>query len=516
MSTDIKRLIKADNKIQKIVEEFGLDCYPQEFDVIPAQKMLEIMSYHLPVNYSHWSFGREYEKHRTQYEYTSGIPYEVVLNSNPSRAFLMNTNPYPIQVLVMAHVYAHNDFMKNNRYFVPTRKDMLTSASEAATRFRKYEEDFGVAEVETLIDSAHAIQWNINSDFFIEEQGPIDELERKNNLGYSQDSQSEFADFFDYDKKQKPVTFEEHRIKRKQQRQKLPAKPDRDLMQFIMKHSPRGFEEWELDILNFIREQSRYFSPQMKTKVMNEGWATFWHMRIMDRLFKDGFLNTEEHGYYNLYNARVVACNPVGINPYLLGVKSFQNIEDRFNKGQFGREWEENESQDKWDIDTAAGKGLEKIFEVRRTHMDWFFLEEFLNEKICDEAQLYIFQSKIEENIEEFVIEETGWRTVKNWLVRSYAHSGMPLIKVIDGDYSGKRELYLKHFYEGLSLDEEYCYETLRNIYNLWDRPVYLETVEVEGNKENHLLIKFDGKEFSTRKLSSVDIDDLDDLSHQI
>jgi hypothetical protein len=165
---DIKRLVKADNHIQKIVGEYGLDCFPQEFDVIPAQKMLEIMSYNLPVNYSHWSFGRDYEKQRTQYEYSGGIPYEVVLNSNPSRAFLMKTNPYPIQVLVMAHVYGHNDFMKNNIYFGRTRRDMLTSASESAGRLRKYEEDYGIDEVERLIDAAQAIQMHIEADLFQE------------------------------------------------------------------------------------------------------------------------------------------------------------------------------------------------------------------------------------------------------------------------------------------------------------------------------------------------------------
>ena len=165
---EIKRLVRADAHIQKIVGEYGLDCFPQEFDVIPAQKMLEIMSYNLPVNYSHWSFGRDYEKQRTQYEYSGGIPYEVVLNSNPSRAFLMKTNPYPIQVLVMAHVYGHNDFMKNNIYFGRTRRDMLTSASESAGRLRKYEEEYGIDEVERLIDAAQAIQMHIEADLFQE------------------------------------------------------------------------------------------------------------------------------------------------------------------------------------------------------------------------------------------------------------------------------------------------------------------------------------------------------------
>ncbi len=496
---DMQRLVKADHHIQKIVAEFGLDCFPQEFDVIPAQKMLEIMSYNLPVNYSHWSFGRDFEKQRTQYEYSGGIPYEVVLNSNPSRAFLMRTNPYPIQVLVMAHVYGHNDFMKNNIYFGATRRDMLTSASESAGRFRKYEEMYGVSEVERLIDAAQAIQMHIDSDLH-EKTTESESLDSNKRTSLQQ---APFADLFDYDDAGKNKTFEEKRHDARVLKKKLPAEPDIDLMSFIMRHSPRGYEEWELDILNVIREQSKYFMPQRKTKIMNEGWASFWHMRIMSRLFQDGFLTPEEHGFYNLYNARVLASNPTGMNPYLLGVKAFNNIEKRYNAGQFGPEWERSESPDKWNIDLKTGQGLEKIFSVRRTHMDWFFLDEFLNKEIVENAELYIYGSKQQGNIEELTVEETNWHVIKDLVVRSFAHSGIPLIKVEDGDFGGKRELYLRHYYDGLTLEEEYARQTLRQVYTLWDRPVHLETVEVEGSAETRIQLTFDGKGFSKINLGS-------------
>ena len=155
MSSDpeLERLAEFDLIIQRIAREFGLDFFPQEFDVIPAQKMLEIMAYHFPVNFSHWSFGRDYEMEKTQYEHGYSIPYEVVLNSNPSRAYLMDTNPFAVQVMVMAHVYAHNDFMKNNFHFKPTRRDILPSASEAATRFQHYEQRYGLEAVEKLTDA---------------------------------------------------------------------------------------------------------------------------------------------------------------------------------------------------------------------------------------------------------------------------------------------------------------------------------------------------------------------------
>jgi stage V sporulation protein R len=170
MNLELKRLNQFDEKIQEIARGFGLDFFPQEFDAISSQKMLEILAYHFPVNFSHWSFGRDYERERTKYEYGFGIPYEVVLNSKPSRAYLMNTNPLPVQVMVMAHVYAHNDFMKNNLHFKPTRRDILPSASEAAIRFQRYEKRFGVEEVERLIDTGLSIELNIDPDFFIREE----------------------------------------------------------------------------------------------------------------------------------------------------------------------------------------------------------------------------------------------------------------------------------------------------------------------------------------------------------
>ncbi len=512
MSDDlIPRLVKADNHIQKIVAEFGLDCFPQEFDVIPANKMLEIMAYRLPVNYSHWSFGRDFERERTQYEYTGGIPYEVVLNANPSRAFLMRTNPYPIQVLVMAHVYGHNDFMKNNIHFRNTRRDMLTSASEAASRFRRYEEEYGVEEVEKLIDAAHAIQWHIEDDLFPTDGSATGDAasikanaDRKSMSGGTK-GESAYGDLLNWEKNLKVKTHEERREEGRNLRNRIPAEPSADLLSVVMRHSPRGFEEWELDVLQTIHEQALYFNPQRKTKTMNEGWASFWHMRIMHRLFQDGYLTAEEHGFYNLYNARVLASNPFGLNPYLLGVKSFMDIEDRWNKGLHGPEWERRVDPEKWNFDDLSGKGMEKIFAVRRTHMDWFFLDEFLNHRITEQAELYLYGSRLREGAEELVVEETEWKTIKRLLVRSLAHSGIPLIKAVDGDYGGRRELCMKHYYEGLPLDEAYARQTLKHVHALWGNTVHLETVEAEANHETRVEWSYDGKGFSKVSLGAVE-----------
>jgi stage V sporulation protein R len=485
--SDLARLIEADKVIQDIVTELGLDVMPQEFDVVPAQKMLEIMAYKLPVNFSHWSFGRDYEIERTKFEYGFAVPYEVVFNSNPCRAYLMETNPFPIQVMVMAHVYAHNDFIRNNRHFQLTRRDMITSASEATARFRQYEEDYGLETVEKLIDSGMAIQWNINPDEQVHPE--TEEQVRERLYGWAKGAPARGA--FDDLLPPKEISIEEKRKLRK----KTPPESTADLLGYIIEHSPKGLQEWQKDILSTIRNQAQYFMPYRRTKIMNEGWATYWHEKILQQLFADRFLSAEEHGYCNLYNARVKAHHPRQINPYLLGWAQFNNIEERWDRGCFGEAYEEcNDAGEKTKWDLGLMKGREKIFQIRRTHMDWFFIDEFLNKEVIDDLNLYIYEEKDKYTHYDLVVTDTVWIRVKQALLQSLMNWGIPRILVTDGNYQGSLQLYLKHEFEGLPLDDEYCRKTLEHIFFLWERPVYLETHELDANKTRGKLYIIDEK----------------------
>jgi stage V sporulation protein R len=483
MASELKRLNQFNEKIQEIAKEFGLDFFPQEFDVVPAQKMLEILAYRFPVNFSNWAFGRDYEMERTKYEYGLGIPYEVVLNSDPSRAYLMRTNPFPVQIMVMAHVYAHNDFMKNNFHFRPTRRDILPSASEAATRFQKYEMRYDLERVERVIDAGMSIELNTDPDFFIREESEEQKRERLSTPSPLPKVAGPYDDLIPKKKIEHPSEEEYNR--------KTPPEPERDILLYIINHSPKPLADWEKDVLSVIRDQSRYFMPQRRSKIMNEGWATIWHMRIMERLFKEGLLNQEEHGYYNLYNARVLATHPQTINPYLVGLRIFEDIEDRWNKGRFGKEWEECHDPVKkqtWDL--GIGLGRDKIFEVRRSYSDRFFIEHFLTEELVDQLNLYLFEGRQEGQEIKYVITERDWRQIKRLLVTHLSTFDIPLIMVEDGDYKGKRELYLKHAYEGVELDQTYREKTMEHIFYLWDRPVHLETL-ADGDLE---VFTFDGE----------------------
>ncbi|MEM5786317.1 MAG: SpoVR family protein [Syntrophobacteraceae bacterium] len=484
---DLRKLEEADRLIQQVALDFGLTFMPQEFDVVPAQKMLEIMAYRLPVNFSHWSFGRDYEIERTKYEHGYAVPYEVVFNSNPARAFLMETNPLPIQILVMAHVYAHNDFMTNSRHFQITRRDMITSASEAAARFRAYEEDYGLETVERVIDAAMALEWNVDPDELIRPESEEQARDRLYGWAKTLPIGGTFDDLIQGKEWVDPTV--KHRL-----REKTPPEPTNDMLKYLIDNSPRRLREWEKDILTFVRGQALYFMPYRRTKIMNEGWATYWHEKIMNRLFAEKFLTPEEHGYYNLYNARVKSNNPRSLNPYLLGWAIFKNIEQRWNTGRFGPEYDACANarlKETWD--TGLKQGFDKIMEVRRTHMDWFFLDEFLNREIVEDLQLFIYQETDKNTHLDLEVKETDWRKIKKMLVQNLMNWGIPRILVVDGNYHNSSQLYLKHEFEGLPLDDEYCRRTLEHVHFLWGRPVYLETTSVRTSSPITYFIDHDG-----------------------
>lgn len=484
--SELDRLRKLDLRIREIAQDFGLSVVPIDFEVIPSQKMFEVMAYRFPVNFAHWSRGRDYEKQRTIYEHSGmGLPYEVVLNSSPPRAFIMETNPFPVQVLVLAHVYGHVDFFIENQHMAAAPKDILVSAYESARRFRKYEEKYGLSEVEPLIDAGLALEQNVDPDSFIKRETREEKLAR---LYGSDDVDSErsavrrrdgFDEFFPKPPKERPSFAE--------LAHKTPLEPERDVLQYIMLNSPKPLQDWEIDILSVIRSQFACLYPNIRTKIIDEGWATYWHMRIMRRLFEEKLLTPEEHGYYTLYHANVTSYNKLNLNPYLVGLRMLEDIEDRWNKGRFGREWQECDDaweKEHWDRETENGR--QKIFEVRRAYTDRMFIEHFLTDDLIDELDLYVYQVQVNPrtNQEEYVIVERRPRVIRQMLKAAHSDMGIPRVMVEDGNHQGERQLYLKHYFEGTTLNSEYLMKTLEHVWYIWGKPVHLETVEVEEEVE--------------------------------
>jgi len=468
---EIERLIKIEKRIKEIAEEFGLLTAEITFEITTAQRVLEGMSYGFPVNFSHWTFGRDFEKYRTIYEHTgAGIPYEQVWNFDKPKAFLVETNPFALNILVIAHVYGHVDFFLANRYLKRGRSfsNIAEEARNASKRFKEYEARYGQKEVEKVIDAGMSIQWHQNPDPFFEEQD--EEVVRERLMAFERAKLERFEDI--KSKFKKPESKQEvEQIEKRLERlsTKTPPEPVYDLLDYITKRSPKPLKTWMIDVLTVIRNQARSLAPNRKTKGLNEGWATYWHVRIMRRLFEEGLITPEEHGTFNDFHSGVTQENKAGFNWYRIYLALFENIKERWDKGQFGREYEGERNtfkHSRWD--TAVGLGNQKIFEVRSFYSDRMAIEEFFTNEFIREQQLYIWTSLPGENGDIFyVIAEDDPETIREILKNQFTYYGVPLIRVENGNHNSQNHLLLKHIWNGYELDPKYMKATLEKTHYL-------------------------------------------------
>jgi stage V sporulation protein R len=458
---EIKDLEKALEQIWEIARGFGLDPFPTRFEIVPATVMYEIGSYALPGRYSHWTFGKAYHRMKTMYDFGLSKIYEVVINTNPSYGFLLETNS-PIQnKLVMAHVLGHVDFFKNNAYFSKTNRRMVDSVSTHSGRMTEYEFKYGRKSVEKFLDAVLAIEEHIDPHFFIKRDT------RPAPLQIPVKKEGRYDDLWRLDEKEEP---QETDAEPKDNNQL----PEKDLVYYLMHHSP-GLQPWQRDVMAMIHEEMEYFIPQMQTKIMNEGWASYWHSRIMRELD----LPDKEHLEFAELHAGVVSPHMGQLNPYYLGYKIFEDIE---------RRWDNPTAEEKEKFGRRGGEGREKIFEVREIESDVSFLRNYLTEELCEELDLFVYEL-VED--EEWTITEKRWERVRNQLVSNMTNFGFPYIEVLDGDYNGNRELYLRHAFEGVELDSKYARKALEHVHTLWGRPVHLETLV----DDERVVMHYDGED---------------------
>jgi stage V sporulation protein R len=453
---EIKELEIAVEQIWDVARGFGLDPYPTNFEIVPATVMYEVGSYALPGRYSHWTFGKAYHRMKTMYDFGLSKIYEVVINTNPSYGFLLETNS-PIQnKMVIAHVLGHVDFFKNNTYFSKTNRRMVESVSTHAQRMMEYEFKYGRKTVERFLDSVLAIEEHIDPYFFIKREVPISEEKRRDE---HRRKDGRYDDLWLLDERRAAKVEGDDKEKESDQapREQLPEK---DLLFYIMKNSP-SLAPWQRDAIAMVHEEMEYFVPQMQTKIMNEGWASIWHARIMRALD----LSTSDHIEFANLHSGVVSPQKGQLNPYYLGYKIYEDIE---------RRWNEPSTDDRKKFGRRGSEGRDKIFEVRELENDVSFLRNYLTEELCEELDLFVFEL-IEE--EEWTITEKRWEKVRDQLVSNMTNFGFPYLQVEDGDYNGNRELYLKHRYEGTELDMRYGRKALEHVHALWGRPVHLETI---------------------------------------
>ena len=471
---DVRDLEYWDEKIREKVEEFGLSCYPQEFEVCDHFQMLGFMAYSgMPSHYPHWSYGKSYEKLKTMYDYgVSGLPYEMVINSNPSLAYLMRDNTLCLQILTIAHVYGHNDFFRNNFTFNSTRADLTLNFFKVhADRVRGYVEDpsIGVEKVEAIMDAAHAVAIQCRRNLAIKKLSLAEDRQRL------VDAAQPVADPFRNIHKRQEYTAPDMI--------KIPPSPEEDLLLFIRDYNPR-LSEWERDLLTIVHEREQYFLPQIETKIMNEGWASFWHREIMNSLD----LPQDLHLEFLVRHNQVVRPFPRGLNPYYLGLRMWDDIKRRHDDPT-------PEEIEKYGEPTKTG--MQAIFEVREVDRDVSFIRRFLTEELMREMDMFQYEPRGDEMVVSKVSDKDGWREVKETLLKSVGMGTIPVIKVEDADYGHVRALYMKHYHDGRDLQLEYAERTLSYIHQLWGHEVILETA-VNGKKA---LLSYSDKGFSTKPL---------------
>jgi stage V sporulation protein R len=442
------------SRIVELVENFGLDPYPQEFEICDHEQMLSYMVYSgMPSHYPHWSYGKAFEKLKTLYDYgLSGLPYEMVINSNPCIAYLMRDNSLALQVLTIAHVYGHNDFFKNNFTFKPTRAEFTIETFKAhANRVRHYVEDpsIGLEKVERVLDAAHALS-----------------LQCRRNLSIRKTTEAEQRESKYRDAKPSADPFQSiHRRKEWESPDltKVPLYPEEDILIFIRDHNLQ-LAEWEKDLLTIVHEQAQYFIPQIETKIMNEGWASFWHKRIMEALDLPQALRIE----FLVRHTQVLCPTPGGLNPYHVGMSVWQDIE---------RRWSEPNAQEESKAAPPKKPAKDKLFEVREVERDTSFLRRYLTEELIRELNLFEYQSRGNDKVVSRVADDTGWQAIKETLIQNVGTGTIPVIKVEDADYNNSRSLFLKHSHDGRDLQLEYAEKTLQYLRQLWGREVLLETI---------------------------------------
>jgi stage V sporulation protein R len=416
----------------------------------------------------------------------------MVVNNDPSYAYLLESNADVDQKLVMAHVFGHVDFFKNNFMFRHTNRKMMDQMANHATRVRRYQDKLGVEMVEDFIDRCLSLENLIDYQApyvkrRADRSGRDDEPERKLAVGFKTGREY----MREYINPPEVLEAQQKRLDEEAARKKrLPERPERDVLLFLLEHAP--LERWEHDVLSIIREEAYYFAPQGQTKIMNEGWATYWHSKIMT----ERALDASEIIDYADHHSGTLATQPGQLNPYKLGVELWRDIEERWNRGRFGKEYDECDSfvqRKNWD--KKLGLGRQKIFEVRQHYNDVTFIDEFLTAEFAIEQRLFTFG--YDEKHQRWEVRDRAFRKVKEKLLQMLTNFGQPAIAVEDGNHENRGELLLLHRHDGVDLKLDYARDTLRNVQSLWRRPVNLVT-KVEGRGT---LFQFDGKEQLERRI---------------
>lgn len=470
-------LIRAyDREIARLAEGYGLDTYPNQIEVITAEQMMDAYaSVGMPIGYHHWSYGKHFlhtEKHYRRGQ--MGLAYEIVINSDPCIAYLMEENTMCMQALVIAHAcYGHNSFFKGN-YLFRTWTD-ASSIIDYLVFAKQYiaqcEERHGIDAVENLLDSCHALM-NYGVDRYKRPYPVSAAEERRRQKEREEHLQRQINDLW------RTIPRQGHERSDDHPHDRWPAEPQENILYFLEKHAPL-LEPWQREIIRIVRKVAQYFYPQRQTQVMNEGWATFWHYTLMNDLYDEGlvtdgfmleFLQAHtsviyQPGYDSPYYS--------GINPYTLGFAIYSDIR---------RICEHPTEEDhRWFPDIAGSDWLETLKFAMRTFKDESFILQYLSPKVIRDLRLFgvLDDDRQDELVIQAIHDESGYRTIREMLAAQYNLGNRePNVQIWNVDRRGDRSLRLRHQQHDRKPLGDSTDEVLRHLHRLWGFDIHLEVMQ--------------------------------------
>lgn len=465
--------------IRATAEQFGLDTYPNQLEIITAEQMMDAYaSIGMPVHYRHWSYGKEFIATEKNYKRGHmGLAYEIVINSNPCISYLMEENTMAMQALVIAHAaYGHNSFFKGNYLF-----RMWTDASSiidylvyARNYVTQCEERYGIETVELFLDSCHALQ-NHGVDRYrrpTRKSLAQEILERKDREAYAQQQVNDL-----WRTLPRRADKGEDIILPK----RFPSEPQENLLYFIEKNAPL-LEPWQREVVRIVRKIAQYFYPQRQTQVMNEGWATFWHHRLLNTMYDQGYLQDGVMLEWLKSHTNVIYQPPVGhkaysgINPYALGFAMYSDIE------RICRRPTPEDRQ--WFPDIAGAPWQAVLDHAMRNFKDESFIGQYLSPHLMREMRLFaVVDDEQAEDLEISAIhDEMGYRQLRQALSAQYdLGTREPNIQVWNVNLRGDRSLTLRHTQHNDRPLADSAQEVLKHVARLWGFGLHLESVNAQG-----------------------------------
>ncbi|WP_051906424.1 SpoVR family protein [Methylomarinum vadi] len=478
---DLLRLY--DHEIGRVATHYGLDTYPSQIEVITSEQMIDAYSsVGMPVGYHHWSFGKQFMTTQKSYKRGQmGLAYEIVINSAPCIAYLMEENTMTMQALVIAHAcYGHNSFFKSN-YLFRTWTDaegILDYLVFARNYVTECEERYGEVAVEEILDSCHALM-----------NHGVDRYKRPAKLSLAKEKtrqrereaylQSQLNDLW---RTLPPKT--EERSQATKQAVRFPPEPQENLLYFIEKNAP-CLAPWQREIIRIVRKIAQYFYPQRQTQVMNEGWATFWHYTLLNHLYDEGKLTDGFMMEFLQSHTNVVFQPPYynrgyhGINPYALGFSMFRDI----------RRICENPTEEdrRWFPDIAGSDWVKTLDYAMRNFKDESFIAQYLSPHLIRDMKLFaVIDDDQDDQLEISAIhDDAGYQQIRQTLAEQYNLGYRePNIQVWNADIYGDRSLTLCHYMHDRRPLGDSADEVLRHVARLWGYDVRIESIDEDGHAE--------------------------------